>query len=145
MALDAPLAVVSHHVIHVGGPQRHDRVGVFLEDVGRLDVGAGVGGVAVDLHHLVAHQVLGRGEILERLDDVLEVGVGALHVVVAAVAHDEHIVGEARAVAVHLAGVDGGAVLDHHVHDGDTVGDVAGVFVWGSLPCGGSLRVGARF
>ena len=59
MALDAPLAVVSDHVVHVGGPEGHDRIRVFLQEVGRLHLGIDVGGVAVDLEDLVAHQVLG--------------------------------------------------------------------------------------
>ena len=127
MALDAPLAVgAAHHVVHVGGPEGHDRVGVFLQHVGGLDVGPRVGGIAVDLGDLVAHHVLRRGEVLEGGDDVVEVGIRALDVL-GAVAHDEHIVGETGAVAVHLAGVNGGAVLDQDVHEGDAVGEVLGV------------------
>src|SRR5436190_17832769 len=125
VALDLPAIRRAREVRVVAGPQHDQVLGVTGRFVGGLHVTAQMCSVTVDVHDLVADQVLRAPEALQRTGDVTHPGVAPL-VGLLAEARDHRVLGEARGVAVHVPGVDRRGVTDDDVADGESLGSGIG-------------------
>ena len=124
VALDLPTVLRAHHLVVVGGPQDEEVIGVARQFVRCLHITAQRSRVAVYRDLDVADHVLGTAVFVARGADPFAILRKSLNRS-GTEARDLDVVGEASAVTVVVALVDGIGVADDDVADGETVFELA--------------------